>query len=167
MDNADTTKNDLLTSTSLPPAADENAEQGGGTRSDAPPPGADLTRTAPEQPAQSPAEAAQPPAGGASPTTAAGTAAVAADPRQAPQKPKKAPRARRGPPADGGSEARKTVILTTSKLSGRDGQRLRRGMAVAVPERRLAALERSGKVRSASEAEVAAAERRHGLAEIG
>lgn len=77
---------------------------------------------------------------------------------------KKPARPRRGPPADGGSEDRKDAILTTSKLSSTEGEKLRRGMVVSVPSRRLTHLERAGRVRIASASELEIAERRYGRA---
>lgn len=79
---------------------------------------------------------------------------------------KKPARPRRGPPADGGSEDRKDAILTTSKLSSAAGEKLRRGMVVSVPSRRLVHLERAGRVRIASGSELEIAERRYGRAEL-
>ncbi|MBX3480090.1 MAG: hypothetical protein KF842_06795 [Caulobacter sp.] len=78
-------------------------------------------------------------------------------------KPKKA---RRGPPADGGDEARVTVILSTSRLSDKDGNPLRRGRAVSVPERRLHRLLSAGKVREASDSAIASALKLGPLAEL-
>lgn len=64
---------------------------------------------------------------------------------------------RRGPPADGQPEPRVTVLLTTSRLSSADGEALRRGRAVSVPERRLETLIEKKRVRRAAETELAAA----------
>ena len=64
---------------------------------------------------------------------------------------------RRGPPADGQPEPRVTVLLTTSRLSSADGESLRRGRAVSVPERRLETLIEKKRVRRAAETELAAA----------
>lgn len=95
-----------------------------------------------------------------------------ADPEEAPEeaaadRPHKKVRARRGPPADGKEEPRKTVILTTSKLTDAEGGKLRRGQAVSVPVRRMPTLERSGKIRTAPKNEIEAAERRFGLGRLG
>ena len=76
-------------------------------------------------------------------------------------------RPRRGPPADGGDEERVDAILSTSKLLGAGGDRLRRGMAVSVPKRRAIALERSGKIRFGTAEEVERAATRLGSARIG
>ncbi|SPU55876.1 Histone H1-like nucleoprotein HC2 [Brevundimonas vesicularis] len=91
---------------------------------------------------------------------------AAAD-KAAADKAAKPPRARRGPPADGGEEERVDAILSTSKLLGAGGERLRRGMAVSVPKRRAFALERSGKIRFGSVEEVERAATRLGSARIG
>jgi len=91
---------------------------------------------------------------------------AAAD-KAAADKAAKPPRARRGPPADGGEEERVDAILSTSKLLGAGGERLRRGMAVSVPKRRAFALERSGKIRFGSTEEVERAATRLGSARIG
>ncbi|WP_374322644.1 hypothetical protein [Brevundimonas sp.] len=91
----------------------------------------------------------------------------AAAEKAAAEKAAKAPRARRGPPADGGEEERVDAILSTSKLLGAGGERLRRGMAVSVPKRRASALERSGKIRFGSTEEVERAATRLGSARIG
>lgn len=101
-----------------------------------------------------------PPAGDA---TQSSSPVTAEKPASA-EKPKK--RARRGPPADGAPEPRVTVLLTTSRLSGVDGGPLRRGQAVSVPERRIEVLIRNGKVRRASDSEIAAARRRAPLGEL-
>lgn len=87
--------------------------------------------------------------------------------KAAAEKAAKPPRARRGPPADGGEEERVDAILSTSKLVGAGGERLRRGMAVSVPKRRAFALERSGKIRFGSVEEVERAATRLGSARIG
>uniref|UniRef100_UPI003F68FE11 hypothetical protein n=1 Tax=Brevundimonas nasdae TaxID=172043 RepID=UPI003F68FE11 len=79
----------------------------------------------------------------------------------------KPPRARRGPPADGGEEERVDAILSTSKLLGAGGERLRRGMAVSVPKRRAIALERTGKIRFGSTEDIERAATRLGSARIG
>lgn len=76
----------------------------------------------------------------------------------------KKPRQRRGPPPAGVEEKRVDMILTTSRLSDARGGRLRRGQVVSVPERRLAQLTLSGKVRKASASELETAIRRHGPA---
>ena len=91
---------------------------------------------------------------------------AAAD-KAAADKAAKPPRARRGPPADGGEEERIDAILSTSKLLGAGGERLRRGMAVSVPKRRAFALERSGKIRFGSTEEIDRAATRLGSARIG
>ena len=91
----------------------------------------------------------------------------AAAEKAAAEKAAKPPRARRGPPADGGEEERVDAILSTSKLVGAGGERLRRGMAVSVPKRRAFALERSGKIRFGSSEEVERAAARLGSARIG
>ncbi|WBT06672.1 hypothetical protein PFY01_03050 [Brevundimonas vesicularis] len=91
----------------------------------------------------------------------------AAAEKAAAEKAAKPPRARRGPPADGGEEERVDAILSTSKLLGAGGERLRRGMAVSVPKRRAFALERSGKIRFGSVEEVERAATRLGSARIG
>ncbi len=84
-------------------------------------------------------------------------------PPEAPTAPSPAPKAvkgrgrRRGPPADGQPEPRVTVLLTTSRLSSADGEPLRRGRAVSVPERRLETLLEKRRVRRAAEVELAAA----------
>ena len=90
----------------------------------------------------------------------------AAQQRAATKAAKKPARARRGPPADGGSEDRQDAILTTSKLSSTEGEKLRRGMVVSVPARRLAHLERAGRIRLASSSELEIAERRYGRAQL-
>ncbi len=107
-----------------------------------------------------------PPQNEALPTEAAPTEAVhgASPPAKKAAKP---PRARRGPPADGAEEPRVDVILATSKMTGADGAALRRGMAVSVPKRRLAALLVAGKVREAGVDEIDRAVARYGAARIG
>ena len=92
---------------------------------------------------------------------------AAADKAAADKAAAKPPRPRRGPPADGGDEERVDAILSTSKLLGAGGERLRRGMAVSVPKRRAIALEKSGKIRFGSTEEVERAATRLGSARIG
>ncbi|MCG2662570.1 hypothetical protein, partial [Brevundimonas sp.] len=82
-------------------------------------------------------------------------------------KPAKPPRARRGPPADGGDEERVSAILSTSKLIGKGGARLRRGQAVSVPARRVEALVRTGKIRLGTPEEIERAATRYGSDRIG
>ena len=82
-------------------------------------------------------------------------------------KPAKPPRARRGPPADGGEEDRVNAILSTSKLVGKGGARLRRGQAVSVPARRVEALVRTGKIRLGTPEEIERAATRYGSDRIG
>jgi membrane protein involved in colicin uptake len=79
----------------------------------------------------------------------------------------KPPRARRGPPADGGEEDRVNAILSTSKLVGKGGARLRRGQAVSVPARRVEALVRTGKIRLGTPEEIERAATRYGSDRIG
>lgn len=143
------------------------------------------TTSAPDQPVSSidlnasqpsQAVAAQSPAEDQTPSSAAepddGESDEDAAQEEAPEeasadRPEKKVRPRRGPPADGKEEPRKIVILTTSKLTDADGNKLRRGQAVSVPVRRMEALERSGKIRKAPKNEIEAAERRFGLGRIG
>lgn len=80
---------------------------------------------------------------------------------------KPARRARRGPPADGKPENRVTMVLTTSKLSDPNGERLRRGRPVSVPERRVESLTNQGRIRKASAEEIEVLTRRYGLAQLG
>lgn len=94
---------------------------------------------------------AQPPSPAAAEKAAEPAAKTAGKPR----------RPRRGPPPEGVEEARIDMILTTSKLSG-EGGRLRRGVAVSVPERRAGQMLHAGKVRKATAAEIATAVRRFG-----
>lgn len=121
--------------------------------------GATVAAPAAEKPAEP--EAAKPSAHETIKSVVAQAAAKAA------AKPAKVTRARRGPPADGVEEERVLVIMTTSKLQGVDGLRLRRGSAVSVPLRRLDGLIRSGKVRTGSAEAIEAARRRHGEGRIG
>jgi hypothetical protein len=74
---------------------------------------------------------------------------------------------RRGPPADGQPESRVAVLLTTSRYRGADGQPLRRGRAVSVPERRVESLILQGRVRRGAEAELTAALKLGPLVELG
>lgn len=71
-------------------------------------------------------------------------------------------RQRRGPPADGQTEKRVDMILTTSKLSDKAGRPLRRGGVVSVPERRVESLTNQGRVRAGSLEALEIAERRYG-----
>lgn len=76
------------------------------------------------------------------------------------------PRTRRGPPADGGEEPRKLYILTTSRMADANGNALRRGQVVSVPERRIEALVAAGRIREVSKSEIDRAHKRFGRSRI-